>query len=317
MIQNALIRTRFLETKFRVERKMLKTRITKMLGIEYPIIQGAMAGPPQAELVSAVSNAGALGVIAALTFSTAEELREEINVTKGLTDKPFAVNITFSPGTKRTVYTEYINAAIEEGAGIFEIAGGSPGPYMKMFKDAGVKVMDKVGRIEDAVTAEGLGVDAVTVIGFEAGGRPGADRIGSLVFIPMAVDAVKIPVIAGGGIGDARGLVAALALGAEGVMMGTRFMLSQQCVITPEIQRRLLEAGGKETIIVERDDSYFARVLPLKGGGRGEQASGKRERGEGYGCGQVIGLIHDIPSVGQIIDRIISEAGLIEQRLRR
>jgi NAD(P)H-dependent flavin oxidoreductase YrpB (nitropropane dioxygenase family) len=176
--------------------------------------------------------------------------------------------------------------------------------------------MDKVGRIEDAIKAEGMGVDAVTVIGYEAGGRPGTDRIGSLVFIPMSVDAVKIPVIAGGGIGDARGLVAALALGAEGVLMGTRFMLSQQCILTPEIQKRFLEAGGNETVLVERDASFFARVLPLTGSSRGEQASGKDERGEGYGCGQVVGLLHDVPSVRQIIDRIIREARLIEHRLK-
>lgn len=295
---------------------MLKTRITEMLEIVYPIIQGAMVGLPQAELVSAVSNAGGLGVIAALSFSTVEELRQEIKVTKGLTEKPFAVNITFSPGTKTTIYTEYINTAVEEGIGIFEIAGGSPGPYMKLLKDAGVKVMDKVGRIEDAVSAEGMGVDAVTVIGFEAGGRPGVDRIGSLVFIPMAVDAVKIPVIAGGGIGDARGLVAALALGAEGVMMGTRFMLSQQCVLPPEIQKRFLEAKGNETIIFERNASFFARILPLTESTREEQASGKSERGKGYGCGQVVGLIHDVPGVKEIIDRIISEARLIEHRLQ-
>ncbi len=294
---------------------MFKTRITEMLGIEYPIVQGAMARLPQAELVSAVSNAGGLGTLAALTFPTIEEFRQEIKTIKGLTDKPFAVNITISPRARTVAYEDYMEAAIEEGVGIFEIAGGSPKPYMKLLKGAGAKVIDKVGRIEDARVAEDAGVDAVTVIGFEAGGRPGVDRIGSLVFIPMVVDSVSIPVIAGGGIGDARGLVAALALGAEGILMGTRFMMSQECVLSPEIRERFLEAKGNETVIAERDATFFARILPLISGDRGGQALEKGERGVGYACGQVIGLIHDTPSVKQIIDRIISEASLIEQRL--
>jgi NAD(P)H-dependent flavin oxidoreductase YrpB (nitropropane dioxygenase family) len=294
---------------------MFKTRITEMLGIKYPIIQGAMARLPQAELVSAVSDAGGLGNLAALSLPGIEELRQEIKTIKGLTDKPFCVNITISPRARTTAYEDYIEAAIEEGAGIFEIAGGNPKPYMKRLKDAGAKVIDKVGRIKDARAAEDVGVDAVSVIGFEAGGRPGGDRIGSIALIPMVVDSVKIPVIAGGGIGDARGFVAALALGAEGVLMGTRFMVSRECVLPPETENRFIEAKGNETVIVEHYANFFGRVLPLVGGDRGKQAVEKGERGAGYGCGQAIGLIHDAPNVKEIINRIIGEASLIKQRL--
>ena len=205
---------------------MFKTRITEMFGIEYPIIQGAMQWLSRAELVAAVSNAGGLGIIASLTFPTVKELREEIRKTKSLTDKPFAVNITLLPTLRPVSYEEYINAAIEEGVRIIETAGRNPRQYMKQLRDGGVKVMHKVASVKAVKTAERIGVDAVTIVGFEEGGNPGMDDVTSLVLIPIAVDAVKIPVIAGGGIGDARGFIAALALGAEGVLMGTRFMMS-------------------------------------------------------------------------------------------
>jgi NAD(P)H-dependent flavin oxidoreductase YrpB (nitropropane dioxygenase family) len=283
---------------------MFKTRITEMLGIKYPIIQGAMARLPQAELVSAVSDAGGLGNLAALSLRSIEEFRQEIKTIRGLTDKPFAVNITMSPRARNKNYEDYIEVAIEEGVGIFEIAGGKPTPFMKRLKSAGAKVIDKVGRIKDARAAEDAGADAISVIGFEAGGRPGADRIGSIALIPMVVDSVKIPVIAGGGIGDARGFVAALALGAEGVLMGTRFMVSRECSLTPETEKRFIEAKGNETVVVEHYANFFGRILPQISGGSA-----------GYGCGQGIGLIHDAPSVKEIIDRIISEASLIKQRL--
>lgn len=199
-----------------------------MFGIEYPIIQGALMWLSRAELVAAVSNAGGLGTIAALTFPTANELREEIKRAKSLTDKPFAVNITLLPTIRPISYEEYIDAAIEEGVKIIETVGRSPQPYMKQLKDAGVKVIHKVARVKDAKAAERLGVDAVAIVGFEAAGHPGMDDVTSLVLIPISADAVNIPVIAGGGIGDGRGLVAALALGAEGVLMGTRFMVSKE-----------------------------------------------------------------------------------------
>ena len=317
---------------------MFKTRVTEMFGIEHPIIQGALLWLSRAELVAAVSNAGGLGIIAALTFPTAKELREEIRKTKSMTDKPFAVNITILPTIRPVNYEQYIDAAIDEGVNIIETAGRSPEQYMKRLKDAKVKVMHKVARVKDAKAAERLGVDAVTIVGFEAAGHPGMDNVTSLVLIPIAVDTVKIPVIAGGGIGDARGFVAALALGAEGVLMGTRFIASKECPLHPKIVQWLLQARETDTLIIERSIKNAARVmktdfsqrvleteekgatleelLPLISGDRskGSYISGNVNDAV-IACGQVVGLIHDIPSVKELIESIINEAELICQRL--
>ena len=319
---------------------MFKTRVSEMFGIEYPIIQGAMLWLSRAELVAAVSNAGGLGIISSLTFPTAKELREEIRKTKGLTDKPFAVNITMLPTLRTVNYEEYIDAAIEEGVNIIETAGRSPEPYMKRLKDAKVKVMHKVARVKNAKTVERLGVDAVTIVGFEAAGHPGMDDVTSLVLIPLTVEAVKIPVIAGGGFGDARGFVAALALGAEGVLMGTRFMASKECPIHPQIGQWLLNARETDTLIIERSIKNAARVmktefsqralemeekgatleelLPMISGDRSKRSYISGDVNDGaIACGQVVGLIHDLPTVREIIDGIINEARLISQRLYR
>ncbi len=294
---------------------MFKTRITEVLGIEYPIIQGGMARLARPDLASAVSNAGGLGTITSGDCPTVEKLREEIRQTKSLTDKPFSDNITL--GLARSATPEqaasgraqkraYIEAAIAEGVKVFEVAGGNPEPYMKLFKDAGAKVIDKVGRPEDTKIAESVGVDAIIVVGFEAGGHIGIDSVSSLVFIPTAVDSVKIPVIAAGGIGDARGFVAALALGAEGVLMGTRFALSKDCGKFPEeSKQRYLEALSNETVLVDHGTKVPWRVLPIV----------KGDPSTGHSCGQVIGLIHSIPSAKEIIDGIISEASLLTRRL--
>jgi len=317
---------------------MFKTRITEMFGIEYPIIQGAMQWLSRAELVSAVSNAGGLGIISSLTFPTVKELRREIKKTRDMTDKPFAVNVTLLPTTHPVNYAEYINAAIEEGVNIIETSGRSPEPYMKLLKEARVKVMHKVARVRDARTAERLGVDAITITSVEAGGHPGMEEVTSLVRIPIAVDSVKIPVIAAGGIGDARGFIAALALGAEGVLLGTRFMVSQECPLHHKIKQWLLQAKETDTLMIERSIENAARVLktdfslrllqmeergatleellPLISGERGKRSyiSGDVNDAVIF-CGQVAGLIHEIPSVGEIIDGIISEAKLIGERL--
>jgi NAD(P)H-dependent flavin oxidoreductase YrpB (nitropropane dioxygenase family) len=294
----------------------------------------------RAEFVAAVSNAGGLGIISSLTFPTARELRDEIRKTKSLTDKPFAVNITLLPTMRPANYGQYIDAATNEGVKIIETAGRSPEPYMKQLKDAGVKVMHKVARVKDAKAVERLGVDAITIVGFEAAGHPGMDNVTSLVLIPIAVDAVKIPVIAGGGIGDARGFVAALALGAEAVLMGTRFMASKECPMHPKIVQWLLQAGETDTLIIERSIKNAARVartdfaqkvleleekgatleelLPLVSGLRGRQALEEGDINTGViACGQVVGLIHDQPTVKELIDGIINEARLIGKRLNK
>jgi len=317
---------------------VFKTRITEMLGVEYPIIQGAIQWLSRAELVSAVSNAGGLGVISSLTFPTVKELRQEIKKTRGMTDRPFALNVTLLPTVRAVNYEEYINAAIEEGVNIIETSGRSPEPYMKLLKEAKVKVLHKATRVRDIKTAERVGVDAVTIVGFEAGGHPGMDDVASLVLIPMSVDSVKIPVIAAGGIGDARGFIAALALGAEGVLMGTRFMASKECPLHHKIKEWLLHARETDTLMIERSIKNAARVmktdfslrllemeeggvtleelLPLISGDRGKKSylSGEVNDAAIF-CGQVVGLIHEIPSVREIIDGIISEAKLIGKRL--
>jgi nitronate monooxygenase len=319
---------------------MFKTRITEMFGIEYPIIQGAMQWLARAELAAAVSNAGGLGIISALTFPTTKELRQEIKKTKELTDKPFAVNVTLLPTVRLVNYEQYIDAALEEGVKIIETAGRSPAPYMKRLKDAGVKIMHKVARVKDAKAVERLGVDAVTIVGFEAAGHPGMDNVTSFILIPIAVDAVKIPVIAGGGIGDARGFVAALALGAEGVLIGTRFMATKECPLHPTIREWLVNARETDTLIIERSIRNAARVmktkfsqavleleekgapleelLPFISGERSKQSYISGDVNDGvFACGQAVGLIHDIPSVKELIDGIINDARLINQRLHK
>jgi NAD(P)H-dependent flavin oxidoreductase YrpB (nitropropane dioxygenase family) len=319
---------------------MFQTRITEMFGIKYPIIQGALLWLSRAELVAAVSNAGGLGILSALTFPTAGELREEIKKTRSLTDKPFAVNITLLPTIQAVDYQRHIDAALEEGVKIIETAGRSPEPYMKQLKGAKVKVMHKVARAKNARTVERLGVDAVTIVGFEAAGHPGMDEVASLVLVPITVDAVKIPVIAGGGIGDGRGFVAALALGAEGVLMGTRFMASKECPLHPKIAQWMVNARETDTLMIERSIKNTARVMKTefsqrvleleeKGATLEELLpfiSGDRSR-ESYisgdvndsviACGQVVGLIHELPSVKEIIDGIINEAAPIAKRLNK
>ena len=208
---------------------MFRTRLTDLLGTNYPIIQGALGGGLSgAELVSAVSNAGGLGMITSLNHATTEALREEIRKTKRLTDQPFGVNVTLLPTLRPLNYDEYFATALAEGVRIIETSGRTPEPYMKTLKDAGAVVMHKVGGAKHARSAERAGVDAVSVVSFEAAGHPLPDDVASSVLIPACADAVSIPVVAAGGIADARGLVSALALGAEGVLMGTRFAISKE-----------------------------------------------------------------------------------------
>lgn len=320
---------------------MLKTRITELLGIEYPILAGPMAYMSGPELISSVSNAGGLGIIASLTYQTIDELREAIKKAKSLTDKPFAVNVTLLPSARVINYEEYFRAIIDEGVKIVETSGRSPEPYIKMCKDAGVTVLHRATRTKDIKTAERVGADAVTILGMEAAGHPGQEEVGTMVRVPIACDAVKIPVVAGGGIADARGFVAALAMGAEGVLMGTRFMASKECLIHNNVKDWLLTLGEMDTILIQKSIKNASRVvrnehsekilemenrgasleelMPLISGRRGQNvyATGDIGSGAAITVGQVVGLIHSIPTVKEIMDGIISDAKTIMQRLEK
>jgi NAD(P)H-dependent flavin oxidoreductase YrpB (nitropropane dioxygenase family) len=317
---------------------VFQTRITQMFGIKYPIIQGAMMWLSRAEMVAAASNAGGLGIMASLTFPTVGELREEIRKVKSLTDKPFAVNITLLPTLRPRSLEEYIAAAIEEGVTIIETAGRNPRQYMKQLREGGVKVMHKVASVKAALTAERVGVDAVTIVGFEEGGNPGMDDVTTLVLVPRTVDELSIPVIAGGGFGDGRGFMAALSLGAEGVLMGTRFMMSKESPLHPSLKQRLLEASEKDTLMImrsinnpervvatgfaqsilemEKKGTTLEELLPLIDGLRQKRALDRGEPDQAMiPCGQVVGLIDDLPTIKEIINGIIKEARAIGKRL--
>ncbi|MDO9334007.1 MAG: nitronate monooxygenase family protein [Dehalococcoidales bacterium] len=320
---------------------MFKTRVTELFGIKYPIIQGALGGGlATAELVAAVSNAGGLGMITSLNYGSAQELRDAIRKTRKLTDKPFAVNVTLLPTMRRIPYEEYFTAALEEGMRIFETSGRSPEPYIKMVKDAGGKFMHKVGSARHAKSAERIGVDAVNIVCFESAGHPLPDDVAASVLIPSCVDAVKIPVIQAGGVADGRGFIAALALGAEGVLMGTRFTASKECAFHPKLKEWFTQLTEKDTMLVHRTINNLERVvrtdftqkilemeekgapveeiLPLISG---DKVRAAYETGETSNAiitaGQTVGLIHDIPNVKEIIDRIILEAENIIKRLNR
>jgi len=320
---------------------MFKTRITELLGIEHPILAGPMAYMSGPELVSAVSNAGGLGIIASLTYQTIDELREAIKKTRSFTDKPFAVNVTLLPSARPVNYEEYFQTVIDEGIRIVETSGRSPEPYIKMCKEAGVTVLHRATRTRDIGTAERVGADAATILGMEAAGHPGQEEVGTMVRIPIAADAVKIPVVAGGGIADARGFVAALAMGADGVLMGTRFMASKECIIHNNVKDWLLTLGEMDTILIQKSIKNASRVvrtehserilemenrgasleelMPMISGRRGQNvyATGDIGSGAAISVGQVIGLIHSIPTVKEIIDGIINDSKAIMQRLQK
>ena len=310
---------------------MLKTRITELFGIRYPITQGGMMWVSRAELVSAVSNAGGLGIITAFTFPTPAELATEIKKTRELTDKPFGVNITLLPTLRPVDIDGYLNTVIDSGIKIVETAGRSPEPYMERLKAAGVKVIHKCTAIRFARTAQRIGCDAVSIDGFECAGHPGEEDVTSLVLIPLTVDAVNIPVIASGGFGDGRGLVAALALGAEAVNMGTRFMATKQAPGHPKVKDLLRTTSERDTVLVLRSFRNTMRALKnptsekvielekqtaeihqlesLISGRVGLKLLEEGDLDNGLlSIGQVVGLVHDIPTVKELIDRIIKEA---------
>lgn len=318
---------------------MLKTRITELFGIEHPIAMGGMQNVGKAELVSAVANAGGLGFLTALTQPTPDALAHEIERCRAMTDKPFGVNLTVLPSIDPPPYSDYCRVIIESGVGIVETAGSNPREYVEAFKAAGIKVIHKCVAVRHALSAERMGVDAVSIDGFECAGHPGEDDIPGLILIPAAADKLKIPMLASGGFGDGRGLVAALALGAEGISMGTRFCATQEAPIHHAFKQRIVENDERETDLIFRSYRNTARVgrnsisrevieresrnlafgdvAELVSGARGRAAltSGDTEDGIWW-AGMVQGLIRDIPTVAELIERIIAEAGdIIEHRL--
>jgi NAD(P)H-dependent flavin oxidoreductase YrpB (nitropropane dioxygenase family) len=320
---------------------MIRTRFTELFGVEHPIAQGGMQWVGRAGLVAAVANAGALGFITALTQPTPEALTEEIARCRQLTDKPFGVNLTILPAIKPPPYAEYRAAIIEAGIKIVETAGNKPQEHVEDFKRHGIKVIHKCTSVRHALSAERMGVDAISIDGFECAGHPGEDDTPGLILIPVAADQVKIPMIASGGFGDARGLVAALALGAEGINMGTRFMatkespiheaIKQQMVVNDERATDLIfrtmrntsrvarNAISQQVVALERSGAKFEDVRELVAGTRGRVVYETGDPDHGiWSAGMVQGLIHDVPSCAELVSRIVAEAEtIIERRLER
>jgi nitronate monooxygenase len=311
--------------------QVFKTRVTEDFGIEHPIIQGGMMWVSQPELVAAVSNAGGFGVLTALTFETAEGLADAIARTRALTDKPFGVNLTFLPTLIPKDYGSLIDVIVDEGIGIVETAGRNPEPHLEHIKKGGAKVVHKCTSVRFAKKAESIGCDYVSIDGCECAGHPGEEDITSLVLIPLTVDAIKIPVIASGGFADARGLVAALALGAEAMNMGTRFVATQEAAAHDKVKQWYVDATETDTMYVMRSlrntervlrNEVAEKVIELEGQGAGiaelaPLVSGQnglrvlKDGDTGVGlmtAGQCVGLVHDVPTVRELIDTIIGEA---------
>ncbi|SFJ30174.1 NAD(P)H-dependent flavin oxidoreductase [Bradyrhizobium sp. cf659] len=319
----------------------MKTAITELFGIEHPIIQGGMHYVGFAELAAAVSNAGGLGLITGLTQKTPELLAKEIARCRDMTDKPFGVNLTFLPSFTAPPYPEYIAAIKEGGIKAVETAGRSPEEYMPALKAAGIKVIHKCTSVRHSLKAEKIGCDAVSVDGFECGGHPGEDDIPNMILLPRAADELKIPFVASGGMADARSLVAALSMGAAGMNMGTRFVATKEAPVHDKVKQALVNSTELDTVLVMRALRNTERVLKNKG--VSELIEIEREKGaslkiedildqvagvypkvmlEGdmdagaWSCGMVVGLINDIPTVKELIDRIMDGAErIIRQRL--
>jgi len=320
---------------------VLKTRFTEEFGIEHPIVQGGMQWVGRAELVAAVANAGGLGFITALTQPTPADLTKEIARCRELTDKPFGVNLTILPALTPPPYEEYRQAIIDSGVKIVETAGHNPAEHIAAFKAAGIKVIHKCTAVRHALKAEKLGADAVSIDGFECAGHPGEDDIPGLILIPAAANVVKIPMIASGGFGDARGLVAALALGAEGVNMGTRFMSTVESPIHQKVKEQIVanderatdlifrtlrntarvarNTVSQEVVAKEKEGAKIEDLISLVSGKRGKVVYEEGDPNHGiWSAGMVQGLINDIPTCKELIDRMVSEAeDLIAARLSR
>jgi nitronate monooxygenase len=320
----------------------LKTRITQLFGIEHPIIQGGMHFVGFAELAAAVSNAGGLGIITGLTQRTPERLSAEIARCRGMTDKPFGVNLTFLPAVTPPDYPKFVETIVESGVKIVETAGNNPQKYLPALKAAGIKVIHKCTSVRHALKAQSIGCDAVSVDGFECGGHPGEDDVPNMILLPRAAETLKIPFVASGGMADARSLVAALALGADGMNMGTRFIATQEAPVHAHVKEAIVAASELDTRLIMRPLRNTERVLANAAVDR--LLAKERELGAKLGfadiaaevggvyprimldgdmnagawsCGMVVGLIHDIPTCKQLIDRIMADAeALIRRRLQ-
>ena len=320
---------------------MLKTRITELFGIEHPVIQGGMQWVGYAELVSAVSNAGALGILTALTQPTPEDLAKEIERTREMTDKPFGVNLTVLPTINPPPYEEYAQAIVGSGVKIVETAGRSPEPFMELFKEYDVKVIHKCTSVRHALKAQSVGVSAITIDGFECAGHPGEDDIPSLVLLPQAAEALDVPVAGCGGFSDAKSMVAALALGGEAIVMGTRFMATQEAGIHQNVKEKMTEADELSTNLMFRTMHNTARVFKnsvsdqvvqiestgtatfedvkdLVAGQRGRVVfeEGDLEHGI-WSAGISVARVKDVPTCKEMVSRLVSEAEeIIDGRLQ-
>ena len=319
----------------------MRTRLTEMLGIEHPVVQGGMQWVGLAELASAVSNAGGLGILTALTQPSPEALEKEIRRCRDMTDKPFGVNLTILPTIKPVPYEEYARVIIESGIKIVETAGRNPEPFLPPYKTAGITVIHKCTSIRHSLKAERIGVDMVSVDGFECAGHPGEDDITNFILLPLAARRLTIPFIASGGFGDGRGLAAALALGADGINMGTRFMATKEAPIHEKVKQAMVDASELDTALIYRTLRNTARVfkngiaeqvLEIEGqpgatkfedirelvqGVRGREVytEGDLEHGV-WSAGMVVGLIDDVPTCGELISRIVEDAEqIIGERL--
>jgi len=311
----------------------MKTRITEMFGIEHPIIQGGMHMVGFAEMASAVSNAGGLGIITGLTQKTPADLANEIARCKDMTDKPFGVNLTFLPSVNTPDYPGYIKTIIDGGIKVVETAGNNPAQYLPALQDAGIKIIHKCTTVRHSLKAQGIGCDAVSVDGFECGGHPGEHDIPNMILLPRAAEELDIPFVASGGQADGRSLVASLAMGAEGINMGTRFMATVEAPIHQNVKDALVEATELDTRLIMRALRNTERVLNNKAVERllekekelgadikfediAEEVAGVYPKimqdgdmdAGAWSCGMVAGLIHDIPTCKELIDRIMQEA---------
>ncbi len=321
----------------------MKTRITELLGIKHPIIQGGMQWVGLAELAAAVSNAGGLGIITALTQPTPEDLLKEIERCQSMTDKPFGVNLTILPTIKPVPYDEYAQAIVDSGVKLVETAGRNPEPYLPLFKEADIKVIHKCTSIRHAVKAEKIGCDAVSVDGFECAGHPGEDDVTNMILLPLAAKRLKIPFLASGGFGDGRGLAAALAMGADGINMGTRFMVTKEAPIHDNVKQRMIEATELDTALIYRSfrntarvfknsvaekvvkiearpgETKFEEIQPLVQGVKGRELFDGGDLDKGiWSAGMIVGLIDDNPSCEDLVARIVTEAeDILSNRLRQ